>query len=257
MKKLHFSIIVLFSLFLIACGQTNQAISPTSAMPTAPAKIETSSVQENLVQEGQSHTVSGPYTLSEQHANLFGQLGLTPENIAYLGDPNAPIVMIEFADYGCPYCVRHHQETFPEIKARYIDTGKVFYMFKDLPIITKQGPNIAQATFCAAEQGNYWDMHDAMFDRSPDWKASDEASVETYRSAASDLGLDPDALETCVKSEKYASAVLEDREQGINLGLRGTPGFLINGVVLTGAHPMSTFIEILDEQLGTSSSPNS
>jgi len=232
MKFLHYSIICLFSLFLIACGQTKQATTPTQA-----------------IQDSQQANQAGPYTLSKQHAALFAQLKLTPENVAYLGDPNAPVVMIEFADYGCPYCVRHHQETFPEIKARYIDTGKVFYMFKDLPIITKQGPNIAQAALCAADQGKFWDMHDAMFARSPEWKVSDEASVETYRNAASELGLDPDALEACVKSEQHASEVLADRNQGLTLGLRGTPGFMINGQLLTGAHPLDTFIAVIEAEL--------
>lgn len=249
MKYLHLSIIFVFSLFLAACSQAPQAITPT------PSTVPTNN-EQSPIQNSQQASASVPYTLSANHTTLFGQLGLSPEAVAYLGDPNAPVVMIEFADYGCPYCVRHHEETFPEIKARYIDTGKVFYMFKDLPIITKQGPNIAQATLCAAEQGNYWDMHHEMFVRSPDWKASDDASVETYRNTASELGLDPDALEACVKSEQFASEVLADRDQGINLGLRGTPGFLINGVVLTGAHPMSTFIEIIDEQLGEGSSPS-
>lgn len=239
------SLIFILSLFLVACGQAAQPLTPTRAEPSPNAAQNTNNVSES------------PYTLSAEHAAIFADLKLTPESTGYLGDPNAPVIMIEFADFGCPYCVRHHEDVFPQIKAKYIDTGKVFYMFKDLPIITQAGPTVAQATHCAAEQGNYWGMHNAMFIRSPEWKAGANAVAPTYQSAASDLGLDAQALETCVSSNKYLRTVLEDRDQGLALGLRGTPGFMINGRILTGAHPFDVFEQVIDGELSGNPLPSS
>jgi protein-disulfide isomerase len=246
MNYRHLSIVLLVSLVLTACGQAAQPLSPTRAEPSPNAA-------------GQSSNGSDlSYTLSAEHAAIFKDLKLTAEPIGYLGDPNAPVILIEFADYGCPYCVRHHQEVFPELKAKYIDTGKVFYMFKDLPIITQSGPNIAQATHCVAEQdaSKYWDMHHAMFLRAPEWKVSAAEAINTYRSAASDLGLDADAVEACVSSNSYLRTVLEDRDQGLGLGLRGTPGFMINGRILTGAHPLDVFTMVIDAELSGNPLPS-
>lgn len=182
-------------------------------------------------------------------AAVLDKLGLAAEPVSSQGDPNAPITIIEFADFGCPFCRTYHMETFPQIEEQYIATGKVYYIYKDLPIVSQYGDLAAQAAACAGAQGHYWEMHHQLFLDAQAWNAGRDAALATFRDEAKTIGVDPDRLVQCVASGDFAAHVKADADEGFKLGLRGTPAFLINGKLLSGAYPFDVFTKIIEGEL--------
>jgi protein-disulfide isomerase len=181
-------------------------------------------------------------------------LDFEEESHAVMGDPDAPIVMVEFSDYQCPFCLRYFNETLEQIKQKYVDTGKVFYVFKDFPItqIHPQAPKAAEAAECAGDQDQYWAMHDRIFQgQQAEWNNNPEA-VAIFKGYAEELGLDMDAFNACLDSGKYADEVAADLDEGIRAGVTGTPTFFINGEKVSGAQPFQVFEQLLDALLAQS-----
>ena len=171
-----------------------------------------------------------------------------PVDDAYsIGDPNAPVTIVEYTDYQCPFCLRHFQQTFPLLKTNYIDTGQVRYVIKDMPLtnIHPQAFAAAEAARCAGEQEAYVAMHDLLFVRQQEWSGrSDVANL--FSQYAAQLELDTARFDACLSSRQYQAAVTADLEEGIGLGVRGTPTFFINGHYLSGAQPYSVFEEMIN-----------
>ena len=159
-----------------------------------------------------------------------------------LGDPNAPVTIVEFSDYQCPFCAQHVRENLPQLQAEFVDTGRVRYVFKDFPIagIHPQAPVAHEAARCAGEQGAYWAMHDQLYAGQSEWAGSSDATA-IFKRYASELGLDTNGFETCLKSGRWEEAVNADLAEGASLGARGTPTFFIDGYPLVGAAPYETF----------------
>lgn len=166
-----------------------------------------------------------------------------------IGDPDAPITIVEFTDYQCPYCGRHFQQTYPQLIANYVDAGLVRYVFKDFPLtsIHPQAFEAAEAARCAGEQDAYLGMHDVLFSRQNEWGVADAAAL--FTGYATELGLDAEAFATCLSDGRYEEAIQADLEDGIQLGVTGTPGFFINGRFLSGAQPYAVFQQALDSML--------
>ncbi len=120
-----------------------------------------------------------------------------------LGREDAPVTMVEFSDYQCPFCKRHFLTVLPIIKKEYIDTGKIRYVFRDFPIASlhPQAKKGHEAAYCAREQNKYWEMHDTLFENSKDF------SVPALKRYAQGIGLDGDRFNTCLQSRKYASKI--------------------------------------------------
>ena len=174
-----------------------------------------------------------------------------PETTAISGDEDAPVTIIEFSDYQCPFCLRHFEQTMPQIVENYIDTGKVRYIFKDFPItsIHPQAPKAAETAECAGDQGQYWAMHDRLFQgQQADWNQNPDA-VTIFKSYAAELKLDTETFDACLDSDKYAAEVASDLDEGVRAGVTGTPAFFINGQFISGAQPFEVFQQILDAQL--------
>ena len=165
-----------------------------------------------------------------------------------IGEPDAPITIVEYTDYQCPYCSRHFEQTYPQILENFVETGIVRYVFKDYPLtnIHPQALEAAQAARCARDQGAFIDMHDTLFRQQGAW-AGQANATELFVGFAEDLGLDSDAFSLCLESGEYEEAVLADLEEGTSLGVRGTPTFFINGRYTSGAQPYSSFEEMIDE----------
>ena len=177
-----------------------------------------------------------------------------------LGDKSAPITMIEFVDYECPFCKRFFDETLPQIKSDYIDKGKMKLVMRDLPLSFHQNAHReSQAAECAREQGGdtaYFKYHDEIFKRTTSngtGLALDQLSV-----IANDIGLNGSALQSCLDSEKYKAEVDKDLADASAYGATGTPSFFIGksdssgtftGTILIGAQPFAAFKTIIDEQL--------
>lgn len=187
------------------------------------------------------------------------QVGLDDDPV--LGDKNAPVTLVEFSDYECPFCKRHFDQTFPDLKKDYIDTGKVKLVYRDFPLSfhDPMATTEAIAANCAREQGGdatYFKFHDEMFKRTT--SNGTGLSKDKIYTIATDLGLNTDNLKSCVESEKYKDEVTKDIADGSAAGVSGTPGFFIgkssttgkiSGTPLVGAQPYAAFKTIIDQQL--------
>lgn len=168
---------------------------------------------------------------------------------AFHGPDDAPVVIVEFSDYQCPYCERFYRETLPQILEKYPDEVK--FVYRDFVIFGEDSARAAMATECAEEQDKFWQMHNAIFDsrEAPD---APPLSQETLVSYAENLELDTDAFAECLASERYSDEVMNDYQAAVGYGFGGTPGFLINGRYVSGAQPFSAFDQIIQQELAAS-----
>jgi protein-disulfide isomerase len=166
-----------------------------------------------------------------------------------LGQADAPVVIVEFSDFQCPYCKRFIEQTMPQLKREYIDTGKVKLVFRDFPLSFHQNAALAaEAAQCAYEQDSYWEMHDRIFAGQGEWSGSSEAK-EIFIGYAEELGLDRARFRECLDSGRYKEEVQQDFKDGASYGVGGTPTFFINGRKLVGAQPFSAFQQVIEDEL--------
>jgi protein-disulfide isomerase len=158
------------------------------------------------------------------------------------GDPNAPVTIVEFSDFQCPFC-KKTESTLSGLLSKYSGRVKLAYMDFPLREIHPQAQTAAEAARCAGEQRKFWEYHDALY---RDQSKLNGAELVTH---ARMLHLDEKSFQSCLESGKYKSKVEADIEQGSKLGIGGTPGFFINGVFLNGAQPQAEFEKIIDSQL--------
>lgn len=203
-------------------------------------KKELSGVQKKLEE------IMKPYQSSPKPNLSASKDGIIDVNgDPFLGNPKAPITLIEFSDYQCSFCRKYYKNTLPLIKKKYIETGKVKYTFKDFPLaIHNQAQKAAEASECAGEQGKYWKMHDLIFDNQSNIK------VEDLKIYANKIGLNISDFKSCLDKGKYFNVVKADMEDGKKSGVRGTPSFLlgksnndgkISGKLIVGAQPFENF----------------
>ena len=157
------------------------------------------------------------------------------------GPANAPITIVEFSEYQCPFCARV-TPTLKAIEQKY--AGKVRLVFKDFPLQNhQQAPKAAEAAHCAGDQGKYWELHDRLF-------ANQQLlQVPELKKHAAAVGLDQAAFDQCLDSGKHTENVQADIEQGSQMGVGSTPTLYINGRLVTGAQPLAVFENIIDEEL--------
>ena len=169
-----------------------------------------------------------------------------------LGDPSAPITIVEFGDYQCEQCYAWFHNTKPAIVRDYIDTGKANLVFVDLAFLGRDSPKAAQASYCAEDQEMYWEYHDLLY-TSQESVDNGWANSERLRAFAFSLGLDMELFESCLDSEKYSKRVQYNIQQARENGVRGTPGFFIVGPneqqQIGGAQPFSVFKKTLDSMI--------
>lgn len=158
------------------------------------------------------------------------------------GPENAPITLVKFEDYQCPFC-KQFQPTATTLLERY--SSKLRLVHKDLPLdgIHPQARVAAEAARCADEQGKFWSYHDALYADSP------KASAEDLKSYAKEVRLDVKEFDRCLGSGKFKAVVQQDLMDGARLGITGTPTFFINGREISGNQPLATFEAIIDEEL--------
>ncbi len=157
------------------------------------------------------------------------------------GPANAPVTIIEFSDFQCPYCSRV-APTLHEVVAKYGD--KVRFAFRQFPLSFHPfAQKAAEASLCANEQGKFWEMHDAMFGN------QQELGVDQLKARAAGMGLNADQFNQCLDSSKYAQKVAEDIADGQKVGVSGTPATFINGRMVSGAAGLQDFTNIIDDEL--------
>lgn len=169
----------------------------------------------------------------------------------YRGNPDAKVVIIEFSDFQCPFCRKHTLETQPILDEQFVATDQILWVFKHFPLtIHPQAPAAGAAAECAAEQGQFWEMHDKLFTSMQEWSVNDPTPI--FTDLAQQLALDVDAFTTCLTGEEAAKRVQEDLEAGTPF-VRGTPTFIVlyngQGSIIPGALPAERFTSILQEVL--------
>ena len=171
---------------------------------------------------------------------------------AVLGDPNAPVTLIEFSDFQCPFCRKFYKETLPQIKKEYILTGKAKLVYRDFPLVQIHpgATPAAEGAECAQDQGKFWEMHDAIFDeQEKQGSGTVQFTVDDVKKWAANIGLDTSKFNQCLDSGKYKQEVEKDLADGSAAGVNGTPATFINGRLVSGAQPFSAFKVIIDEEL--------
>lgn len=158
------------------------------------------------------------------------------------GAPAAPVMIVEFSDFECPFCKQAHA-TLAQVMERYNDKVKLAYRDFPLESIHPQARRAAEAARCANEQRKFWEYHDILFKESP------RLSPDDLKKYAAQVGLDAAKFETCLSSETHKAAVQKDMDEGTKLGITGTPAFFINGRPLIGAQPLEAFARVIDDEL--------
>jgi len=174
-----------------------------------------------------------------------------------LGDPDAPISIIEFSDYQCQFCARFYSDTLPLLNSQYIETGKVNLISRDFPIVKihSNAMPTALASECANEQGKFWEYHGELFETQNTWKQnkSDEI-ILTLKQFAKDLNLNQEQFDACLDSKKYAEEISNDLADGQKYFVTGTPTFFVGNdkigySSIFGAQSFSDFRIMIDEKL--------
>ena len=160
-----------------------------------------------------------------------------------LGPENAPITIIEFSDFECPYCRRWHQEVYSRLLENYPDQVRIVYRDFPLDSIHPNATPAALAANCAFEQNAFWEYHDQLFGNALGLNAA------AYQQYAQDLNLDMASFNECVESDRYLDEVRADLEWASNLGVQSTPTFFINGIALVGAQPYEVFEQVIEKEL--------
>lgn len=166
----------------------------------------------------------------------------------FIGNKNAPLTMIEFSDFQCPFCKRFRDQTFDQLKSQYIDTGKVKFVYRDFPLssIHPNAQKAAEAGECADDQGKFWEIHDKIFEGQSVW-ASSGASI--FKQYAQELGLDTKKFNDCLDSGKHKDEVEKDLSDATRAGGQGTPFFIIGNQPVSGAQPFAAFQQAIESQL--------
>jgi len=210
---------------------------------------------ENVIQDsGVKTSANQPQSQTQSSSGI---IAVSLDDDPVKGDPNAPITMIEFSDYQCPFCGKFFSTTLPLIEKNYIETGKVKFVYRDFPI-----PNIhpnavpaALAAECADDQGKFWEYHNKLFEKQRQWEGLDaQNGIRTFEQFAEELDLDSDTFNTCLESSKHLDEVQKDLNDGLSYGITGTPGFIIGNekigyTKMSGAQPYSTFQQLFDRLL--------
>jgi len=182
--------------------------------------------------------VEAPVTQQAQ----YKRYDIPTDNFYALGPADAPITIVEFSDYQCPFCRRWHAEVYKPLLAAY--PGKIRLVYRNLPLtsIHPDALGAAEAAMCAGEQDVYWKYHDKLF-------SSESLGNPAYLQYAQDLGLNMSVFESCITNHKYQTAIQTDSNFAIDLGINSTPTFFINGLALVGAQPLDVFKQVIDKEL--------
>ena len=165
------------------------------------------------------------------------------------GSVDAPVVIVAFSDYQCPFCARWTEQTLPTM-LDFVDEGQVRIEWRDLSVFGADSERAAHAAYAAALQGAFWEYHDALFPGGVITPAA-QLSRDSLVSLASDLGLDVEQFAADMDSASTAEAVASNQQEGIDLGIFSTPVFIVDGQPIVGAQPTSVFVDAVNRALVT------
>lgn len=181
-----------------------------------------------------------------------GVVNVSADDDAVLGNPDAPVTIIEFSDFQCPFCRKFWKETIPQIKKDYLLTGKAKLVYRDFPLtqIHPGATPAAEGAECAKEQGKFWEMHDAIFEeQEKQGSGTVQFTADDVKKWAAKIGLNTSKFNQCLDSGKYKQEVEKDIADGSAAGVTGTPAVFVNGRLIVGAQPFAAFKAVIDEEL--------
>jgi len=190
------------------------------------------------------------YGMENDEEVLFGKKNLMENGSPLLGDPSAPITILEWGDYQCTFCFRFHQSSLNIILEEYIDPGKINLVFKDFPL---NGPDSilgAEAAYCAGDQGKYWAYHNELYSN---WAGERTGWInyDSLNQFAKSVNLELDEFTSCLDEHKYNQKVLELEKFGKEIGIDATPSFLIFNdkkiIKIRGNQPIDVFRQAIDD----------
>ena len=182
--------------------------------------------------------IEAPITAEPQ----FIRYDIPSEGFPSIGPKDAPITIVEFSDFQCPYCRRWHDETYEPLLAAY--PGKIRIVYRHLPLtsIHPDAFSAAEAAMCAGDQNAFWQYHDKLF-------SGESLGNAVYEQYAQELSLDIPSFVDCMTEHKYQQAIEADSDFAVNLGVRSTPTFFVNGLAIVGAQPLEIFKQLIDKEL--------
>ncbi|MCC7118349.1 MAG: DsbA family protein [Anaerolineales bacterium] len=177
-----------------------------------------------------------------QAAPQYVRYDIPTEGYPSQGPADAPITIVEFSDFQCPFCRRFHEETYRALLEAY--PNQIRFVYRNFPLtsIHPDAMSAAVASLCANDQNVYWDYHDKLF-------SSETLDQTTYLQYAKDLNLDVDKFIACLSSGEHDASIKSDMDFSINLGIQSTPTFFVNGLAIVGAQPLSSFTQLIDKEL--------
>lgn len=183
-----------------------------------------------------------------------GEIVLGAEDLAKVekgeivkGSPNAPITIVEFSEYQCPFCAQYVEGAYVQLWAEY--GNQIRYIFRDYPLPFHQhAQKASEAARCAGDQGDYWGYHDLLFAGQSQWSAQSTVD-DVFEGYAKELGLNTSQFSDCLSQGKFTQAVKNDFALGQRVGVSGTPSFFINGRLLVGSQPFSAFQAVIEKEL--------
>jgi protein-disulfide isomerase len=180
-----------------------------------------------------------------------GPVDVSADDDAFLGKKDAPVTLIEFSDFQCPFCRKFAEDTLPQLKKEYVDTGKARLVYRDFPLAFHPGAvPAAQGAECAKEQGKFWELHDIMYaEQAKQGSGTVQFTADDVKKWAVKAGVNAAKFNQCLDSGKYKQEVEKDMADGTAAGVSGTPATFVNGRVIVGAQPFSAFKTIIDEEL--------
>lgn len=185
----------------------------------------------------------------QQQAVVAGQpVQVKTDGNPMLGDPKAPVTVVEFGDFQCPFCERYFTHNQPAIINDYVNTGKVKFFWKDYAFLGQESFWAAEAARCANDQGKFWDYHDYLYSHqgAENSGAFSKAKLQAFAVA---LGLNSSQFNNCLNTDKYLAAIQQETQYGNSVGVQGTPTTFINGTLVSGAVPYSQLKSAIDAAL--------
>ncbi len=165
-----------------------------------------------------------------------------------LGNSNAPVQVLEFADFECPACAQFALVTEPDVRTRLIQSGQASYRYFDFPLpMHKNTIQASMAAACANDQGKFWEMHDALFFNQPEWSTSATSNpAKFFAGYARQLGLNVDTWKSCMDEQRHLVRIIANRKEGERRGIAQTPTFIVGRKVIAGAMPYDDLKAVVD-----------
>ncbi len=176
---------------------------------------------------------------------------VTVGKLPVLGETNAPVTIVEFSDFQCPFCRTFFEDAYAQIKKEYIDTGKVQLSYRHFPLDFHPAAQISgEAAECANEQDKFWEFHDMLYEKqAAQGTGTIQYTKDDLKTWTADLGVDTTSFNECLDSGKHTQTVKDDATYAGTVGVQATPSFFVNGQKIEGAQPFSVFKTMIDAEL--------